>query len=76
MLSQLRENSAYRLKQNKDYTAFLTAIGQDKKGEVFTLTVQNNWGVDDLQMIEAVHILKDMTLLKPQAAKKVALLIN
>lgn len=76
MLSQLRENSTYRLKQNKDYALFLKAIEQDKKGELFSLTAQNNWGVDDLQMDEAVNILKDMALLKPEAAKKVALLIN
>jgi carboxyl-terminal processing protease len=76
MLDQLRENSAYRLKQNKDYLTFLNAIERDKKGEIFIPTAQNNWGVDDLQMVEAINILKDMTILKPQAAKKVALLIN
>jgi carboxyl-terminal processing protease len=76
MLSQLRENSAYRLKQNKNYSLFLNAIEQDKKGEYFTPTAQTNWGVDDLQMLEAVNILKDMNSLKPLAAKKVALLIN
>lgn len=76
MLEQLRTNSAYRLKENKDYAAFLQAIKPDKKGELFIPTAQNNWGVDDLQMIEAVQIVKDMTVLKPEAAKKVALLLN
>jgi carboxyl-terminal processing protease len=76
MMGQLKENSAYRLKQNKDYTSFLAFIGQDKKGELLPLTVENNWGANDLQMAEAVSILKDMAELKPQAAKKVALLIN
>lgn len=74
MLSQLQENSAYRLKQNKDYSLFLNALERDKKGDYFTPTAQENWGVDDLQMVEAVNILKDMTMLKPSAAKKVALL--
>jgi carboxyl-terminal processing protease len=76
MLSQLKENSAYRLKKNKDYTSFLTFIGQDRKKGFLLPTAENNWGLDDLQMIEAVNILKDMTELKPQAAKQVALFIN
>lgn len=76
MLDQLRENSAYRLKLNKDYVMFLSALEQDMKGKPFVFTAQNNWGVNDLQMSEAVNILKDMSALKPQAAKKVALLIN
>ena len=72
MLPQLKDNSAYRLKQNKDYSLFLDTIAQEKKGKFFTPTVQENWGIDDLQMVEAVNILKDMTLLKASTAKKVA----
>ena len=70
MLPQLSANSAYRLKENKDYTLFLTALDLGKKGEHFTLTAQNNWGLDDLQMLEAVNILKDMQMLKDSAAKR------
>ncbi len=76
MLPQLSANSASRIQKNKDYTLFLKALEQSKKGERTVPTAQHNWGVDDLQMIEAVDIVKDMTALKPSAAKKVALLIN
>jgi carboxyl-terminal processing protease len=63
MLPQLSSNSAYRLQQNKDYVLFLGALEQSRKGERFTPTAQANWGVDDLQMLEAVNILKDMVML-------------
>ncbi|SRR5581483_6172418 len=76
MTDQLRTNSSYRLENNKDYKSFLAAIELVKKGESPAPTSQNNWGVDDLQMLEAVNILKDMDQLKPEAAKKVALLLN
>ena len=76
MLSELKENSGYRLKQDKDYTLFLKALKQEKNGDPFVISAQNNWGVCDLQMQEAVNILKDMTALKPKAAKKAALLIK
>ena len=72
MLPELRENSAYRLKQNKDFRLFLKALEQEKQGQSFAQSAQENWGFDDLQMIEAVNILKDMTVLKPTAAKRVA----
>lgn len=75
MTDQLRINSSYRLEKNKDYTSFLKAIEQSKKGDFTGLTAENNWGVEDLQMLEAVNILKDMSQLKPAAAKKVALLM-
>lgn len=76
MIDQLRENSTYRLKKNKDFSAFLNALESNKKGQPITLNAQTNWGVGDMQMGEAVNILKDMTMLKPAAAKKVALLIK
>ena len=76
MLPELANNSAYRLKNNKDFNFFSSLLEKEKKGESFALTPQENFGVDDLQMIEAVNILKDMTALKPAAAKKVAALIK
>lgn len=76
MLPQLSANSSLRLEKNKDYILFLKALEQSKKGARTVPTAQHNWGVDDLQMIEAINILKDMTQLKPSAAKKIALLIN
>ncbi len=76
MTDQLKENSAYRLEKNKDYTFFLKALEQLKKGEFAGATEETNWGVDDLQIAEAVNILKDMTQLKAPAAKKAALLLK
>jgi carboxyl-terminal processing protease len=76
MLPELSENSAYRLKQNKDYALFLKAIGQEKTDTPYSPSAKENWGVDDLQMVEAVNIVKDMNQLKPAAAKKVANLFN
>lgn len=76
MLPELKSNSAHRLKQSKDYNQFLKALEQEQKGQPFSPTAQENWGFNDLQMIEAVNIIKDMTVLKPSAAKKVAALLN
>ncbi len=72
MLPQLQGNSSYRLKQNKDYTLFLKIIEQDKGKLSFTLTPQENWGVEDLQMMEAVNILKDMAIIKTSFPQKTA----
>jgi len=76
MLSQLKTNSAYRLQKNKDYKFFLQTLEKDKKGDYFTPTIKENWGVEDLQMLEAVNILKDMTQLQPSTAQKLAQLTN
>jgi carboxyl-terminal processing protease len=72
MLPQLQDNSAYRLKQNKDYAFFLKVLDEDKGKLSFTLTAQENWGVEDLQMIEAVNILKDMAIIKTSSPQKTA----
>jgi carboxyl-terminal processing protease len=76
MLPELKANSAYRIKQNKDYRVFLKALEQEKQGQSFSPSVQENWGFEDLQMIEAVNIVKDMTVLQPTAAKRVAAVLN
>ncbi len=73
MLPQLQLNSQYRLAQNKDYVAFLKVLEQKKQGKP---TAKENWGVEDLQMAEAVNIVKDMATLKPKAAAEVALLLK
>lgn len=70
MLPQLQNNSAYRIKENKDYAFFLKVLDQDKNKLSFTLTPQENWGVEDLQMMEAVNILKDMVILKMPSQQK------
>ncbi len=64
MLPQLKKNSAYRLKNSKDYTLFLEALATERKGQKFSLTAQNNFGVDDLQMAEALNLIKDMILIR------------
>jgi carboxyl-terminal processing protease len=71
MLPQLQENSVYRLKQNKDYAFFLKVLN-DKNRQSFTLTAKENWGVEDLQMQEAVNILKDMAIIKASTPQKTA----
>lgn len=72
MLHQLQESSANRLKQNPDYILFLESL--QKQQALKSIIAQNKQ--NDLQMQEAVNILKDMATLKPEAAKKVALLFN
>ncbi len=69
MLPRLQDNSGYRLKQNKDFTLYLKAIEEDKNVNTFKQTSQANWGVMDLQMIEAVNILKDMAIIKPASTQ-------
>ncbi len=70
MLPQLKLNSAYRLEENKDYTLFLQALDDERSGASFTLSPKDNWGIDDLQLIESVNILKDMVILQQQATAK------
>jgi carboxyl-terminal processing protease len=65
MLPRLQANSSYRLKQNKDFNLYLKAIEEEKNVRAFKQTAQQNWGIDDLQMIEAVNIVKDMAIIKP-----------
>jgi carboxyl-terminal processing protease len=74
MLPQLKENSAFRLAHNKDFELFLNTIQSEKKSKSYSPTPQQNWGVEDLQLLEAVNIIKDMTILAPSAAKNSAAL--
>ena len=67
MLPQLQQNSAIRLSQNRDYQAFLQALEKEKKGISSGPSLYDNWGIDDLQMQEAVEIVKDMILVQSQA---------
>ena len=64
MLPQLCNNNNYRIKQNKDYTLFLKVLDQDKDSQSFKPTAKENWGMEDLQMTEAINILKDMSIIK------------
>jgi carboxyl-terminal processing protease len=61
MLPVLTANSSFRLKNDKNFIKFLQALDNPHDPKVYSL--QNNWGIEDLQMAEAVNILKDMLLL-------------
>lgn len=60
MLPQLKGNCAYRIDHNEDYSFFLKAIQMESQGQRFFPTAKENFGVEDLQMIESVNLIKDM----------------
>ncbi len=73
----LKKNCEYRLSQNKNFQFFLKSIespdasvaknasleNEDTEEEEDIQLNQRNYGVSDLQMAEAVNILKDMIIL-------------
>ena len=67
MLPKLIENSKFRLDEDKDFQFFLkVANGHQPKQEGFSCPKEHrasNYGVEDLQMKEAVHIIQDMIFL-------------
>jgi len=81
LLPTLNKNSQYRLEHNKNYQAFLKQIkgikdeSASEESEDESTSEQpgkTDFGVDDLQMNEAVNIVKDMILLHSQDNKGVA----
>lgn len=69
LLPALKKNSEYRIKNNKNYQFYLNG-GKDSGSEVNEEDEwdevdkkQKNYGEDDLQLNEAVNIVKDMYLL-------------
>ena len=60
MLPTLKENSHKRIEQNKNYQVFLKEIQQKVE------PISEHFGCNDLQMEEAVNILKDMIFLSNQ----------
>lgn len=82
ILPTLQHNSAYRLAHNKNYQTFLKQLKGIQEDDVKDLEGEasgqkGNYGADDLQMMEAVNIVKDMIMLHPKAqvdifAKKVS----
>lgn len=74
LLPTLKKNSQYRLDHNKNYQAFLKQIKGMKVdvSENEDEPAKTDFGVDDLQMTEAVNIVKDMILLHSQDTKGVA----
>ncbi len=74
MLPTLRNNSSYRIAHNKNYQHFLKQSGsidqdntettdQSDEEDESMAALRKNFGVEDLQMIEAVNIVKDMIIL-------------
>jgi|688.fasta_scaffold06188_11 carboxyl-terminal processing protease len=73
LLPILQRNSEYRIAHNKNYQAFLNELkgiedSAQKDSELAKGDKQKgNFGADDLQMAEAVNIVKDMIMLHPEA---------
>jgi carboxyl-terminal processing protease len=63
-LEMLRRNSSYRISHNKNYQAFLKGGRSAKMAE--EIDTNNNFGREDLQMAEALNIMKDMIILQSQ----------
>jgi carboxyl-terminal processing protease len=60
MLPQLQHNSAYRQEHDENYRLFASQLKERPE----PLEKGQNWGEDDLPMLEAVNILKDMVTLQ------------
>jgi carboxyl-terminal processing protease len=66
LIPTLKKNSGYRIGQNKNYQMYLKRL----KGEPDDINPEDetravkNFGNDDLQMMEAVNVLKDMIYLE------------
>jgi carboxyl-terminal processing protease len=61
MLPILSENSQARLKKSKNFSLFLKSLEQPG-----ALSRGENWGLEDLQMEEALHIVQDMIFLQAE----------
>jgi carboxyl-terminal processing protease len=61
MLPTLKANSAYRLQHDPNYKLFLEQLSPLAR----PLENEENWGMEDLQMNEAVSIVKDMISQQP-----------
>ena len=70
VLPILRKNSDWRLEHNKNYQFFLKRLNGDEankaaeEAEDEEINQPKNFGADDLQMVEAVSIIKDMIYLQ------------
>lgn len=70
MVPILKKNSAYRIDHNKNYQFFLKKIQannrdteDDDEDSALANNTQKNFGNEDLQMNEAINIMKDMIVL-------------
>jgi len=65
MIPTLKTNTEECLSKNKDFTLFMKVLDEQKSKETpFYPTPLQNWGSEDLQMHQAVRILKDMVYLR------------
>jgi hypothetical protein len=60
MLTNLKDNSQYRLDHHPDFKIYLSRLQQTKGEFPMPASRKENWGVQDLQMAEVTDILKDM----------------
>jgi carboxyl-terminal processing protease len=74
MLPVLRSNSQFRLSNDPNFKLYYSRLEQNKGEFLRPAKGKENWGTQDVQMTEAVSILKDMiikqTLFLPQGTKK------
>lgn len=75
-LSQLKENSKYRIEHNGNYKLFIQKLtgneivdqqDVEEKDDEYGRTNHTTYGREDLQKQEAVNVLKDMIYLQPRA---------
>ena len=75
MLPTLKKNSAYRLSRNANFQAFLKRQEKIRARQnnipVNTIDEQVHIGMEDLQMEEAVNIVKDMVILESESRVEV-----
>lgn len=69
LLPALRKNSEYRIANNKNYQFYLKGSENQGKEEQEEDNSSKNSGEDDLQLEEAVNIVKDMYLLHSTSKK-------
>jgi carboxyl-terminal processing protease len=71
ILPQLKKNSAARISKNPDYQTFLRRLDKIKNRQselpANTIDEQVKIGMEDLQMNEAVNVLKDMLLIEAES---------
>lgn len=69
MIPALKANSSYRLSHSQQFQAFLKKL-EENKSEAFSFGDSKKAFSEDLQLNEAVNILKDMLLLDREAQSK------
>lgn len=74
MIPVLKKNSAYRISNNKNYQTFLKILKGEKPvkddSDEEAGAGKSNFGADDLQMNEAVNVVKDMIYLHSRSLGK------